>query len=170
MVENLSSRQHNIALIGMPGVGKSTLGPVLAAQTGREFVDTDQRIVELAGLPLQDIVNQQGVAAMRDYEERVLLDLQLEHAVIATGGSVIYSQRGMANLAAQAFLIYCEADLPTLESRLNNFAGRGIVRQPGQTLADLYAERTPLYQHYANATVNVLGKSVDEICAEILRL
>ncbi len=144
---------QNIVLIGMPGAGKSTIGHLLARKLDRPYVDTDRLIEMETGQTLQRIFDEGGAGALKAIEEQVILNLDCEGSVIATGGSAIYSDAGMKHLSRSGLIVYLEVGLPELIRRLGNVATRGILRNPGQTLEDLYRERIPLYEKYADITV-----------------
>ncbi len=158
----------NISLIGMPGAGKSTVGPVLARMLGLAFLDTDTLIEAGRHKALQEIVDEDGRLALQQLEEETVLGLQVSDQVIATGGSVIYSTRAMEHLRASSTLIFLDLPLAGLEKRLGNFAARGIVRKAGQTLAGLYQERRPLYQRYADLIISCDHRSPEEIAGLII--
>lgn len=159
----------NLVLIGMPGVGKSTIGVLLAKAVSRPFIDTDLLIQTAEGARLQDIIDEKGLAAFLDIEERCILGLAWTNAVIATGGSVVYSARAMDHLKRRGVVVYLELPLDELERRVVNMGSRGIVIAPGQTFASLYAERTPLYRCYADLTVPCAGLSHEQVVDAILR-
>jgi len=158
----------NIVLIGMPGSGKSTVGVVLARLTGRAFVDTDLLIRTAAGKPLQEIIDGEGYLALRRIEEEVLLGITCRGHVIATGGSAAYSRRAMVHLKSHGVVVFLDADIATLESRVRDFARRGLAKRADQTFAELFAERFPLYREYADITVECAGLSHEEVCARIM--
>ena len=160
--------RSSIALIGMPGAGKSTVGVVLAKRLGLDFVDTDLLLQRSSGCRLQQILATEGLSGFRTREEAVLLALQAPHSVIATGGSVIYGAAGMAALAAQAHLVWLRLPLAELERRVGDISRRGIVIEPGASFASLYAERQPLYQHYADLVVEVGGKTLEQVVTELV--
>ena len=159
---------RNITLIGMPGVGKSTIGVLLAKETRRQFVDTDVLIQARHGRTLQDILDADGLDAFRQIEEQAVQELDLHAHVIATGGSVVYYDAAMEHLSASGPVVYLELALELLERRIENLSTRGVVRPPGVSLADLYAERLPLYRRWADVTVDCWGKTQDGVVAEIL--
>jgi shikimate kinase len=159
---------RNVVLIGMPGAGKSTVGVLLAKALSREFLDTDLLIQAREGRRLQAILEELGAAAFRALEERYLVELRCRGAVIATGGSAVYSAKAMAHLGTGGTLVYLELPLPHLQRRLGDAGQRGIVRAPGQTLAQLDAERRPLYERYADRTVHTLGLDHEQVVAAIL--
>jgi shikimate kinase len=148
---------RSIVLIGMPGVGKSTAGVLLAKATGRDFVDTDVWIQARERASLPELLARHGRAGFLALEERYALALDAPGAVIATGGSVVYAERAMARLRAGGTVVHLALSLAALEARLGSFAGRGVVIEPGQTLAALYAERMPRYARWADVTVEVEG-------------
>ncbi|WP_446009648.1 shikimate kinase [Candidatus Electrothrix sp.] len=158
----------NIILIGMPGSGKSTVGSLLASKISRNFLDTDQVIQESQGRALQDIVNTEGQAVLRVLEEHVLLNLTVQNYVIATGGSAVYSEQGMVHLKASGLVLFLDADKITLESRIHNFSSRGLIKQPGQTFAQLFDERLPLYRKYADIIINSTGQTQEGVCVDII--
>lgn len=158
----------NIVLIGMPGSGKSTTGVVLAKQCGRAFIDTDVLIQTQQGRSLQEIVDKDGYLALRAIEERVLLALSVDNSVIATGGSAVYSEAAMAHLRSNGVIVFLDADRETLEARVRDFAKRGLAKRPDQTFSELYEERRPLYERYANVTVKCKGLAQEEVSARIV--
>jgi shikimate kinase len=148
----------NVILIGMPGAGKSTLGVQLAKCLGLDFVDTDLLIQSQQGEQLQSILDTKGYQALRDIEEQVLLSIRFSNTLIATGGSAVYSTKAMQQLKSLGVVVFLEVGLTALQSRVNgegnNEASRGIARPEGQSFADVFAERSPLYQRYADVTYN----------------
>jgi shikimate kinase len=164
----MKTARRNVVLIGMPGVGKSTLGVLLAKVTGRDFVDTDVRIQASAGQTLQDLIDRDGVAAFRRIEEGAILDLQCQNTVVSTGGSVVYSSVAVAHLRALGPIVHIDLPLPLLRQRLDDFGSRGVVMVPGQTLEDLYAERAPLYRRAADVRVDCAGKGHEAALQAIL--
>ncbi len=145
--------KSNIALIGMPGSGKSTTGVILAKLLAFDFVDTDLLIQTRQQKTLQEILDSSDHLALRKIEEEEILRLQLTHHVIATGGSAVYSERGMAHLQRIAMVVFLKADYETLQLRINNFESRGIAKAADQTFRDLYLERQRLYERYAEMTI-----------------
>lgn len=161
--------QKNIALIGMPGSGKSTSGVLLAKHLGLGFVDTDLLIQERAGRLLQDIVDQEGYLALRAIEEQVLLDLDVEGYVISTGGSAVYSEPAMAHLSSNALVVFLQVPLEEVIRRIGDYSARGIARRPDQSLEELFEEREALYLRHADLVVEGDHAIViDEICQRCL--
>ncbi|GAB6097355.1 homoserine kinase [Desulfatiferula olefinivorans] len=140
----------NIVLIGMPGVGKSTVGRLLAHDLGWDFLDTDALIVEKEGMALHDIIDRVGLSAFCTAEERAVLGIRARRTVISTGGSVVYGSSAMAHLKRLGTVIYLAADLDLLLTRFSDPDSRGVVRKPGQSLSSLLAERDLLYRRYAD--------------------
>jgi shikimate kinase len=159
---------NNIALIGMPGVGKSTVGVLLAKRLGLGFIDTDILIQQREGQSLQALIAAHGAEAFCRIEEGHILDLALSSHVIAPGGSVVYSQLAMAHLKAGGCAVHLDITVERLKRRLGDMDARGVVVAPGQTIDSLYAERRPLYLAYADATVRTDGLTPEEAVREII--
>ncbi|MGQ9749728.1 shikimate kinase [Desulfosoma sp.] len=160
----------NLVLIGMPGVGKSTLGVLAAKQLAAPFVDTDLLIQTAHGKRLQEIILERGLAGFRAIEEAAVCSLAVSGTVIATGGSVVYSPKAMTHLRTHGFIVWFDLSLPFLEQRLGDLDARGVVRAPGQTLQGLYKERQPLYARYAQARLLLDGLSHDEALQALWRV
>jgi shikimate kinase len=146
-----------IILTGMPGAGKSTVGILLAKRLARPFVDVDVYIQAGADRTLQEIIDADGLEAFCRLESEYVRCLDLGGHVVATGGSVVYSEDAMRFLAAAGTIVYLCLPLTALRERLGEFGRRGVVMPPGQTLADLYARRTPLYERWADITIHCEG-------------
>ena len=146
--------KQNIILIGMPAAGKSTVGVLLAKSLGFRFLDTDLLIQEKENHLLHEIIREDGLDRFLAIENEVLSTLDVTRTVIATGGSAVYSKPGMANLKALGPVIYLNIGFDTLKKRLGDYQNRGVVLREGMTLRDLYEERTALYRHYADGTVD----------------
>ena len=157
----------NIILIGMPGAGKSTVGVILAKRFGFDFIDTDLLIQSRTGLRLQQIIDTQGLPRFREIEEQTLIDLDTQHSVIATGGSVIYCPKGMTALAGTGVFVYLQVPLKVLEQRLADMGQRGLVMHKGQTLAHLYQQRVPLYEKYAQMTQDCTNLNAEQVAGAL---
>jgi shikimate kinase len=160
---------QTITLVGMPGVGKSTVGALLAEHFGLAFRDTDLSIEAREGQILQAIVDRVGTPRFREIEEEVLLAEPLAGAVVSTGGSVVYSDPVMRRLRSAGPVVYLQADLATLEQRVAGNPLRGIARGPDQSYADVLAEREPLYASYADVTVDASSGSAADVAETIRR-
>lgn len=152
----------------MPGSGKSTVGRMLAERLRCGFIDTDQLIESSRHRSLQDIVDRDGYATLRKIEEEILLDIDTFNHVIATGGSAVYSEKAIAHLRAIGRLVFLYASLAVLEKRIHNLGQRGLVRRPGQTLAELFAEREALYRNSADLTIDSSSLTPQDVCARVL--
>lgn len=161
---------QNVVLIGMPGVGKSTLGVLLAKALGYDFLDTDLLIQRRTGQTLAAYMLDQGYQALRHLEAQVIQELNTRGTVIATGGSAVYSSQAMAHLGALGVVVYLRCRLETLAPRIASMADRGIAGPADQTLADVQAERVPLYEAYADLTADVQGLDSDKAVAALLRI
>lgn len=158
----------NIVLIGMPGAGKSTVGVLLAKTLRKKFVDTDLVIQEVTGRHLQEIIDEQGTDAFMAIEEEAVLSHTFHNTVIATGGSVVYSSRAMEHLKADGIIVYLAVSFRGISRRLRNITTRGLVLHPGQTLRDLFAERIPLYERYADITIDCTGVHFEDVVHRIV--
>ncbi|MEM9254270.1 MAG: shikimate kinase [Pseudomonadota bacterium] len=168
MYDTPSSHQ-SISLIGMPGSGKSTVGVILAKHTGLRFVDTDLAIQELQQGTLQQILDRHGYRYLRRVEEQVLLKLDLQHAVIATGGSVIYSEAIMQRLSSTSQIIYLAASLTTLTRRVTEAPNRGIASDPNAQFEDIFSERVPLYERWADITISSDRSRPERLVQQIIQ-
>ena len=151
----------------MPGSGKSTIGILLAKSIKYPFIDTDVFIQSKEGKYLQDIINVQGLETFLKIEEKYLLSLDVNQYVIATGGSAIYSEKTMRKLKLNGTILFLDVSFNLIKRRINDLYTRGIVKKPDQNLKDIYSERKPLYQRYADIAINCNNKSQEEIVSEI---
>ncbi len=161
--------KNNVVLIGMPGVGKSTLGVVLAKELGFEFVDADLLIQKRENRLLKEIIAEDGVDGFLKIENDVNASINTDKTVIATGGSVIYGAEAMEHLKEIGTVVYLKLDYETLDSRLGSLKGRGVVLKDGQTLKSLYEERIPLYEKYADVIVDEQGLNLEETLTSVLK-
>ena len=163
-------KKNNIVLIGMPGVGKSTIGVVLAKMLGYDFIDADLGIQEKEKKLLREIIAEVGAEGFIEVVNRVNSSIEAEHAIIATGGSVVYGAEAMAHLKEIGTVLYLKLPYEELQKRLRDIKGRGVVLKDGQTLKDLYEERVPLYEKYADLTVDEERCSIEQTIDKILKL
>lgn len=157
----------NIVLIGMPAVGKSTVGVILAKLLGYSFVDTDLVIQEKEKKLLRDIISEKGIDGFIETEERILSGLSVKNSVISTGGSVVYGKKAMANLRKNSVVIYLKLDYSKLKYRLHNIRNRGVVIREGQSLSALYKERVPLYEKYSDIIIDENGCNIEKTIEKI---
>ena len=153
---------NNITLIGMPGAGKSTIGVVLAKVLGYQFLDSDLLIQKQEKRRLSEIIEEEGYIGFQEVENRVNASIEADKTVIATGGSVVYCEEAMEHLKSIGTVVYLKLSLNALSKRLGNLKGRGVLLREGQTLTDLYDERTPLYEKYADIVIDEEGKDLEE--------
>ena len=158
----MTEKKNNIILIGMPGVGKSTVGVILAKILGYQFVDSDLVIQQETGKKLREIIAEQGTDGFIQTENRINAALRAERSVIATGGSVVYGKEAMEHLKDIGVVVYIKQNLWHLKKRLRNIKGRGVVLKKGQTLDSLYEERAVLYEKYADVIVDEHGLDVEQ--------
>lgn len=163
--------KNNIVLIGMPGVGKSTIGVILAKILGYKFVDADLLIQEREGRLLKDIIASEGTDGFIRIEEEVNASIEAENTIIATGGSVVYGKKAMEHLKDIGTVVYLKVSFETLEKRLADIKGRGVVLREGQNLWDLFEERSPLYEEYADIELSEdnlqIEQTVEKLVAKI---
>lgn len=160
--------KNNIVLIGMPGVGKSTLGVVLAKELGFEFVDADLLIQKREKRLLKEIIAEEGIDGFLKIENDVNATISVDKTVVATGGSVIYGNEAMEHLKEIGTVVYLKLDYDTLDSRLGSLKGRGVVLKDGQNLRSLYEERIPLYEKYADVIVDEGGLGLEATLKKVL--
>ncbi len=161
------NNDNNVILIGMPGSGKSTLGIELSELIGYGYIDSDSVIVAREGKRLSEIIAEVGKEGFLDIEAKINSELCADRCVIATGGSVIYREQAMQKLKTMGTVVYLKLSYEVIEKRLGDLKKRGVVLKEGFTLKDLYAERTPLYEKYADVVVELSGGTILESVAKI---
>ena len=157
----------NIILIGMPGSGKSTVGVVLAQALGLGFVDVDLLLQEREGALLQELIDRFGVERFLDLERDAILSLSCRGTVVAPGGSCVCREESIAHMRRLGTAVYLSLPLEEVEGRIHNLSSRGIALSPGQTLADVYRYRAPLYEKCAHITVPAAGRSLPETVQDV---
>ena len=160
---SLLGNKQNIILIGMPGAGKSTIGVVLAKNLGFQFLDSDLCIQEKEDRLLHEIISSEGIEGFLEIENRVNASITMKHCVIATGGSAVYGKEAMTHFKQDGIIIYLKLSFISIEERLGDLNKRGVVLKDGQTLKSLYDERIPLYEKYADITIDCQDMQIKDI-------
>lgn len=159
--------KSNVVLIGMPGCGKSTCGVIVAKMLLKNFFDTDLLIQNIEGVSLQDIIDKKGINYFEKAEENAILNLDIQGTVIATGGSVVYSEKSMEHLKKLGTVVFLNLNYDNMCQRISNFKTRGVVMRKGNTLQDMFNERLPLYEKWADITVNCNNTTAEETAQAI---
>ena len=162
--------KNNIVLIGMPGVGKSTIGVILAKILAYHFLDSDLVIQEREGKRLHQIISEVGCEGFLKIENDVNASLYVDRTIIATGGSAVYGKEAMEHLKSIGTVVYLQLPFDELDKRLHDIKGRGVVLKDGHTIEDLFEEPRPLYEKYADVVVNEYGLNVEQTVEKILEL
>lgn len=160
-------KKSNIVLLGMPGCGKSTVGVLLAKCLGKEFIDTDLLIQKQEGRLLSEIIQEEGVERFIEIENQVNAGVLAENSVIAPGGSAIYGTEAMEHFREIADIVYLKLSYRSVAKRLGDLTRRGVVFRPNQTLKELYKERCPYYEAYADYVVECDGKNIGETLRKV---
>ena len=158
----------NIVLLGMPAVGKSTVGGGVAKRLGYEFIDTDLLIQKQEKRLLKEIIEEEGIEGFLKIENQVNQGVDAERSVISPGGSVVYCKEAMEHYKKIGTIVYLRASFETIAGRIQNAKNRGVVLKEGQTLEMLYAERVELFEKYADITVDEEGKDLGETIESVL--
>ena len=162
-------QNNNVILIGMPGCGKSTIGIEVAEIIGYGYIDSDSVIVAREGKRLCDIIAEVGREGFLDIEAKINSELSASRCVIATGGSVIYREYAMQSLKQKGRLVYLKHSYETIAKRLGDLKKRGVALKEGFTLRDLYEERAPLYEKYADVVVELEDGSLQNSVEKVLK-
>ena len=157
----------NIVLTGMPASGKSTVGVILAKVLGMNFIDTDLVIQKREDALLHEIIKSKGVEGFLKCEEDAVLSINTDNSIIATGGSVVYSEKGMKHLSENGKVVYLKVDKKELFSRLKNINERGVVLRDGESLEEMYDERSVLYEKFAEIVIDEANSSIEETVVKI---
>lgn len=158
----------NLILIGMPACGKSCMGRALSKKLNMQLIDTDRLIEKNTGRLLQDIINEDGLDAFKKLEEETLLSINGDNKIISTGGSAVYYDAAMKHFKNIGLVAYLYVGIDLLKKRLGDFSKRGVVLAPGQTIDDLYIERTALYEKYADIVINCNGNAYPKYQASLI--
>lgn len=162
--------KSNIVLIGMPGSGKTTVGRELSRLTGMAHADGDNIIEDAEGRKLQEIIDAEGTDYFKTLEDKVLSRITYEKSIISPGGSAVYYPNAMAHLSEIGDIVYLNVQFSEIQNRVTNLESRGIVFKPNQTFEDLYCERSPLYEKYAEINLKTEGMSAGETAETILKM
>ncbi len=160
-------RKENIVLIGMPASGKSTAGVILAKVLGKKFIDTDLVIQERENALLADIIKDKGVARFMKTEEEVILSVDVKNTVIATGGSAVYGEKAMEHLKENGTVVYLKVEKDELFKRLTDIKERGVVLREGESIEEMYDNRSVLYEKYADIIIEERDSTIEETIRKI---
>ena len=160
--------KNNIVLIGMPGVGKSTVGVVLAKILGYQFIDADIVIQQETKKLLKDIISEEGGEGFIEIENRINASINVVNTVIATGGSAVYGEDAMKHYKEIGTVVYLRLGYDEINKRLSDIKNRGVVLKNGQNLLDIYEERCVLYEKYADIIIDEEGLNVEETIERIV--
>ena len=161
--------KKNLIFIGMPAVGKSTVGIVVAKRLGMNFIDVDLLIQEQEHKLLREIIAEVGQEGFLKIENQVNASIQTENSVISPGGSVVYCREAMEHYKKIGTIVYLKASYPTIKKRIRNPKKRGVVLKEGQSLKDLYYERVPYFEKYADITICEDGCRIEDTIGTVLR-
>ena len=159
--------KNNVILIGMPGAGKSTIGKALAAKMKYGFIDSDTIIEENCGKKLNDIIFESGKEGFLEIENFINATMNARNKVIATGGSAVFGNEAMEHFTRIGDIVYLKLSFKEISKRIDDLELRGVACESGETLEDVYAKREPLYEKYAQITIDCDGKTVKEIVKEL---
>lgn len=161
-------KKKNLIFIGMPAVGKSTIGVVLAKRLGMRFIDTDLLIQEQEGKLLREIIAETGEDGFLKIENQVNRDVNVDNAVISPGGSVVYCEEAMRHFKEIGTVVYLQVSFSTIEKRIRNLRQRGVVLREGQSFRQLYEERVRLFEKYADIIIREDGQCIDQTIESVL--
>ncbi len=158
----------NIILIGMPACGKSTVGVLVAKKLGFAFVDTDLVIQSQQGKLLQQIMDNEGVEALLKAEKDAIKSLKISKTVVATGGSAVFSAEAMSHLKKDGVVVYIKLPFHVIDQRLNDLDTRGVAGSNTKTLAEIFDERAPFYEKYADITLSADNMTAEDVADAII--
>ena len=150
-------------------MGKSCMGRAIAKHFNMKLVDGDKVIEKVEGRKLQEIMDAEGIEGFKRIEERVLLSIDDENMVFTPGGSAVYYPAVMEKFKRTGIVVYLYASAEVIKNRAVDFSKRGVVLKPGMTMDDLYNERAPLFEKYADVTINCNGTAFGRYKAEGIR-
>ena len=153
----------------MAGSGKSTIGSILASQLDKNFIDSDKLIEEKLQQPLQQILEEKGYLKLRQIEAEVIQNIDMENAVLATGGSAVYSPEAMEHLSQQSNIIYLQVPLSIIYERVDDFGSRGFAKHPDQSIEEVFKERALLYQRYADIAIENTSE-IEKCIKDIIKI
>lgn len=163
-------KNKNIILIGMPACGKSTVGVILAKVIKYKFMDTDLVMQNMTGKTLIEIIGEKGMQGFLDFENETVSHINVSDTVIATGGSVVYGEKAMQHLKKNGIAVYLKHRYEVINSRLTNISTRGVAMKDGETLLELFKERVPLYEKYADITIEADGLTTEQTVEKIAEI
>jgi shikimate kinase len=161
-----------VFLVGMMGAGKTTVGRLLAQQTGREFIDSDEEIQRRCGVTIAHIFDVEGEAGFRQRETGVIRDLaQRDNIVLATGGGAVLAELNREILRANGLVVYLKSSIHDLWVRTRHDRNRPLLQtsDPRAVLRGLYDRRDPLYTEVADLVVLTGKQSVNSLVAQLQR-
>jgi shikimate kinase len=145
---------HSLCFIGMSGIGKSSFGSYLAKKFNRPFIDTDDIIEKKLSSSIKAYIEKTSESDFLIQEEAIILAMTIpKNSIIATGGSVVYSEKAMTYLKKQCTLVYLNDSLENIKNRISNYDTRGVIMNNNKTLDAVYNERKPLYEKWQDITI-----------------
>jgi shikimate kinase len=144
------------------------MGRAISSKLQMRLLDGDRLIEERTGKKLQESIDEMGLLAFKKIEEETLLSIEDDNIILAPGGSAVYYESVMKKCKERGKIVYLYVSLPLIKERLGDYSKRGVVLKPGQTIDDLYRERTKLYEKYADITINCNGRAYPKYRAELI--
>ncbi|MBQ9935799.1 MAG: shikimate kinase [Lachnospiraceae bacterium] len=160
--------KKNIVLIGMPGAGKSTIGVLLAKALNYNFIDADLVIQQQNNKKLFEIINEVGIEEFLKIEDETISNINTSGTVIATGGSAVYGENAMNHMKDNGIVMYLKLSCLEIINRISNIKTRGIAMKEGKTIFDIYNERVPLYEKYADIIIDAEGTNIEECVSLVM--
>ena len=167
LIKGIASKK-NIVLIGMPGAGKSTIGVLLAKSLNYDFLDADLLIQKQYDKKLYEIINEVGIDEFLNIEDNVISNIDRSGTVIATGGSAVYGKNAMKHLKENGLVVYLKLSCVEIINRISNITTRGIAMKKGKTIFDIYEERVPLYELYADIIIDAENLNIEETVSKVV--